>query len=100
MKNQKLFYAISEVSNRIGVTPQTIRNWVKVFPQLHVKVGDNGRRYFTKSNIEILKKIKKLRKQGNNVQAIKNYFAKRVDKNIENIIIKINKLIEHIDGVL
>ncbi|MCD6578039.1 MerR family transcriptional regulator [bacterium] len=100
MNNQKLFYKISDVAKKVGVTPQTVRNRIKDFPQLHVKTDVNGRRSFTKNNIDILIKIEKLRKRGYTVQGIKNYFSKRVDKNIESIIIRINKLIDRIDNVL
>ena len=97
--NGKIFYSISEIAERADVTPQTIRNWSKYFSRLRVKKDKNGRRMFTGKNLEIIEEISYYKKQGYTNKAIKRIFSGRVDKNIENIIIKINSLIKRIDKI-
>lgn len=100
MLKNKLFYSIKEVSSEIRVTSQTIRNWISEFPQLKVHRDKNGRRSFTKNNIEILKHIEKLRNQGYTVKAIRKQYNKKVDEDINGIITKIDLMIKKIDGVI
>ena len=97
---EKIFYTISEVAKKVGVSTQTIRNWQSDFPQVKVKTNASGRRFFTAKNIEILRKIKKFREAGYTVTAVRKMFSKKVDKNIENLIIKIDSMISRIDKLL
>jgi DNA-binding transcriptional MerR regulator len=100
MLKNKLFYSIKEVSSEIGVTSQTIRNWISEFPQLKVHREKTGRRMFTKNNIKILKDIKKQRNQGYTVKAIRKQYNKKIDEDINGIITKIDHMIKKIDRVI
>ena len=84
----------------VSVTSQTIRNWEKGIPQLKVHTDANGRRFFTVKNLEVLKKIKKWRDDGYSYDAIRKLYSKKVDKNIENIIIRLNSLINRINDMI
>ncbi|MCK5223414.1 MerR family transcriptional regulator [Candidatus Calescamantes bacterium] len=99
-EKKKIFYSVSEVAEMVSVTSQTIRNWEKGIPQLKVHTDDNGRRFFTVKNLEVLKKIKKWRDDGYSYDAIRKLYSKKVDKNIENIIIRLNSLIDRINDMI
>lgn len=58
MNNDKdeLSFNISQAAKMVGVTPATIRNWEKS-GLLTLPRGGNGYRYFTMSDVELLKKV-------------------------------------------
>ncbi len=97
MNTEKIFYTPAEVAKELKVTTQTVRNWIREFPQLKVRTDEKGRRQITRSNLEIMRKIKKEKDSGVQLKGIKKNFSKKVDKNIENIIIKVDSIISRID---
>ncbi len=56
---EKLYYSVKEVSDIIGVEEYVLRYWEKEFSQLRPK-RHSGRRRYTKKDIDLLFKIKKL----------------------------------------
>ena len=65
---------ILDLKNRSGqkTATHTIRFWEKEFKQIKPKVFDGNRRYYDKSNIDLLKKIKFLLKdQGMTINGVK-----------------------------
>ncbi len=88
----------------------TIRFWEKEFKQIKPKILAGNRRYYNKSNIELLKKIKFLLKdQGMTINGVKNILnsgnPNELDEisnktittsNLKNKITKISKIIKNL----
>lgn len=53
----KLYYTIGEVSEKFGVNASLIRFWEKEFEVLKPKKNDNGKRLYTKSDLENLQLV-------------------------------------------
>ncbi len=56
----RLYYAISEVSDLVGVKPHVLRYWETQFKMLRPKKGRGGARMYRKRDIEVLFEIKQL----------------------------------------
>ena len=56
----KLFYRIGEVSQQVGVESYVLRYWEKMFPQLNPEKDESDQRVYTKSDIDLLLRIKDL----------------------------------------
>lgn len=56
----KLFYSIGEVSEYTKVPPHTIRYWENRYNLLRPEKDSRGRRRYTKSDIDLIKKINEL----------------------------------------
>lgn len=54
---EKLFYSISEVSEMFNVNQSNLRFWEKEFKQLKPKRNDKGTRFYSTSDIQIIKQI-------------------------------------------
>lgn len=54
---EKLYYSISEVAEMFNVNLSNLRFWEKEFPQLKPKRNAKGTRFYTKEDIQIIKKI-------------------------------------------
>ena len=79
-KSINAYKTIGEVVKILGLKSKkgqslpthTIRYWEKEFKQIKPKVFDGNRRYYDKSNIDLLKKIKFLLKdQGMTINGVK-----------------------------
>lgn len=57
---EKIYYSIAEVSEMLHITLPTLRHWERQFKQLNPH-RTNGRRFYTKQDIEVLKQICYLR---------------------------------------
>lgn len=53
----KLYYTIGEVADKFGVNTSLIRFWEKEFPTLIPKKNDNGKRLYTKNDLENLQLV-------------------------------------------
>lgn len=53
----KLYYTIGEVSEKFGVNASLIRFWEKEFEILKPKKNDNGKRLYTKNDLENLQLV-------------------------------------------
>lgn len=62
-KELKLYYSISEVAEKIGVSETLLRFWEKEFPELKPKRAGRGIRQYTKEDIAQLKLIYHLVKE-------------------------------------
>ena len=51
-------YAISEVSEELGVSPRILRRWEDLFPQLKPKRNRANRRYYTLADIDVARRVK------------------------------------------
>lgn len=56
----KMFYRVGEVGQLVGVESYVLRYWEKMFPQLNPEKDESGQRVYTKSDIEVVLRIKKL----------------------------------------
>ena len=58
---EKLYYAISEVSRMTGLEPYVLRYWEKEFSMLKPKKNRGGTRLYTTKDIELINRINHLR---------------------------------------
>jgi len=56
----KVFYRVGEVSQRVGVESYVLRYWEKMFPQLKPEKDETGQRVYTRSDIDLILRIKDL----------------------------------------
>jgi DNA-binding transcriptional MerR regulator len=56
----KMFYRVGEVGQLVGVESYVLRYWEKMFPQLKPEKDEIGQRVYTKSDIELILRIKNL----------------------------------------
>ncbi len=59
-KDTKKYYAISEVSEMVGVSESLLRYWEKMFPTIHPKKSGRNIRQYTKEDIEEVKMVHNL----------------------------------------
>lgn len=73
------YYSATQIADILEENPTTIYNWVKqdVFGDLLGIKRVNGRRVYTKDDIENLKFIKELRKKNFSINQTKEYLAKK-----------------------
>ncbi len=58
--SNKELYRVGDVSNLVDIDPYVLRYWEKMFPQLQPQKDETGQRVYTKADIDIVLKIKKL----------------------------------------
>ena len=56
----KVFYRVGEVGQLVGVESHVLRYWEKMFPQLKPEKDETGQRVYTKSDIDVILRIKNL----------------------------------------
>ena len=56
----KIFYRVGEVGQLVGVESYVLRYWEKMFPQLKPEKDEAGQRVYTKSDIDVVLRIKNL----------------------------------------
>lgn len=59
-KPSKIFYRVGEVSQLVGVESYVLRYWEKMFPQLKPEKDESGQRVYTRSDIDMVLRIKNL----------------------------------------
>ena len=100
-KSDQAYKTIGEVvktlnlKSRSGqkIPTHTIRYWEKEFKQIKPKILSGNRRYYDKSNVELLKKIKFLLKdQGMTINGVKKILNSGRSNNLDEIS---NKSIRH-----
>ena len=93
-KSDQAYKTIGEVAkilnlkNRSGlkIPTHTIRFWEKEFKQIKPKILSGNRRYYDKSNIDLLKKIKFLLKdQGMTINGVKKILNSGQSNNLDEI---------------
>ncbi len=77
---EKLYYSIGEVARMFDVKTSLIRFWEKEFPILQPTKNDNGKRMFTKKDIENFQLIYHLVKEkGYTLQGAKDFLGQKQD---------------------
>ncbi|MBQ9751860.1 MAG: MerR family transcriptional regulator [Paludibacteraceae bacterium] len=61
MVSEKIYYSLSEVQSITGLPATTLRYWEKHFAQLSPRKDKHGNRYYTMTDIELIKQIRYLR---------------------------------------
>jgi DNA-binding transcriptional MerR regulator len=56
----KMFYRVGEVGQLVGVESYVLRYWEKMFPQLKPEKDESGQRVYTRSDIDLVLRIKNL----------------------------------------
>ena len=57
MEDGKLYYTIGEVTKMLNLNASKLRFWEKEFSCINPKKGSRGIRFYTKENIETIKRI-------------------------------------------
>ena len=68
MKNaseEKRYYNISEVAEKLGIEASTLRYWESQFPTISPRRNDNKKRFYTEEDIENVRMVQYLLKQRN-----------------------------------
>ncbi len=55
---KKIYYTIGEVAELLGERQSTLRYWESEFEELSPRRSDGGRRLYSESDIELLRRIK------------------------------------------
>ena len=63
LKEGKLYYSISEVTEEFDLTPSLLRYWEKNFSIIKPKTNDRGTRHYTQKDIQNIRMIKYLLKE-------------------------------------
>ncbi len=110
-KSDKAYKTIGEVAkildlkSRTGqkIPTYTIRYWEKEFKQIKPKILNGNRRYYDKSNVDLLKKIKFLLKdQGMTIEGVKKILNLGYSNDLDefsNKTIRLNNLKNNIDNI-
>ena len=80
----KVYYSIAEVRQLTKLPSATLRYWEQQFEQLSPNKDEHGNRYYTKKDIELIKRIKYIRDELyiTRIDAIRNEL-KNKDRNID-----------------
>ena len=76
------FYLIKEAAAKVGVESHVLRYWEDEL-KMEIHRNEMGHRYYTEKDIEVLSKVRDLKKKGLQLKAIRNYLDMR-RKQIEN----------------
>ena len=75
--SQDRYYTIGEVSTLCEVKQHVLRYWETQFPQLQKLTRLNGRRYYTKGDIDFIRELKDLLySRGFTISGAQKYLAK------------------------
>ena len=74
MEIERTYYSLKEVREMTSLPDATLRYWEKNFEELNPRKDGHGNRYYTKEDIELIKRIKYLRDELKitRVEAIRN----------------------------
>lgn len=77
----KLYYSISELSEYFDVAPSLLRYWESEFNSIKPKRNSKGTRFYTKKDIEEIRKIHLLvKEQGYTLQGAREQLKKNKQK--------------------
>ena len=80
-KDVKLYYSISEVAQKFGVTETLLRYWEKEFPNIKPEKGGRGIRQYSKEDVEQVELVYKLVKvRGLTLQGARDAIKSRGSK--------------------
>ena len=61
MVSEKIYYSLRETEQETGVPASTLRYWEKQFNELSPRKDGHGNRYYTREDLELIKRIKYIR---------------------------------------
>ena len=61
MDEGKIYYSLKETEQETGIPASTLRFWEKQFEELNPRKDGHGNRYYTRENIEVIKRIRYIR---------------------------------------
>lgn len=101
MKKFDSYLSISKTAEKLGIQTHVLRFWEKKFFIIKPKKGSSGRRYYSSSDIESLKVIKKLLYvDGYTIKGAINFINKNYNKRSQidqidedSVVIRLNKAI-------
>ena len=104
----KLFFSIGEVSRLTNVEPYVLRDWEGEFRQLKPQKDGDGKRSYTKKDIELILQIKKLLREDlytregakKQLEGKGNSLKKPHDQELVNIIRDVKKELTDIRAIL
>lgn len=73
---ERLYYSITEVSEKLGIEPHVLRFWETQFKQIRLARDAGGRRRYRPADIEKIKLVRKLlRQDGYTIKGAKERLA-------------------------
>lgn len=72
-------YLIKEAASLVGVETHVLRYWEEEL-KMEIHRNDLGHRYYTKKDVENLKRVKELKDRGLQLKAIRNYLEMRKEQ--------------------
>ena len=61
MAEGKIYFSLRETELETGIPTTTLRYWEKQFDELQPRKDGHGNRYYTRENIEVIKRIRYIR---------------------------------------
>ena len=61
MAEGKIYFSLRETETETGIPASTLRYWEKQFDELQPRKDVHGNRYYTRENIEVIKRIRYIR---------------------------------------
>ncbi|MBF96602.1 MAG: hypothetical protein CFH34_01712 [Alphaproteobacteria bacterium MarineAlpha9_Bin4] len=84
MKSSEAYKTIGEVSKMIQTPQHILRFWEDSFSQINPLKRKGGRRLYSDSDIDLLRRIKQLLyEEGYSIKGVKNYLSKNKIKDIK-----------------
>ena len=84
MKSSDAYKTIGEVSKMIQIPQHVLRFWEENFPQLNPLKRKGGRRLYSVSDINLLRRIKELlHQEGYTIKGVKSYLSKKKIRDIK-----------------
>ena len=84
MKSSDAYKTIGEVSKLLKIPQHILRFWEESFAQVKPLKRKGGRRLYSESDINLLRRIKMLlNEEGYSVKGVKNYLSKNKIENIK-----------------
>ena len=61
MAEGKIYFSLRETETETGIPASTLRYWERQFDELQPRKDGHGNRYYTRENIEVIKRIRYIR---------------------------------------
>ena len=85
MKSSDAYKTIGEVSKMMQTPQHILRFWEDSFPQLNPLKRKGGRRLYSESDINLLRRIKELlHDEGYSIKGVKSYLSKKKINDVTN----------------
>lgn len=108
MAEGKIYFSLRETETETGIPASTLRYWEKQFDELQPRKDGHGNRYYTRENIEVIKRIRYIRDElkitrieairkelkGNNKKSDERQAALEILQRVREELCKIRKMIK------